>query len=68
MNAFKADRDIWMERKGKGMVRIIAIIALVVLVVFLSASMYVVDETLASTGFGKPLNCMRSIWAARKQG
>jgi len=57
MNAFKAHRDIRMERKGKGMVRIIAIIALVVLVVFLSASMYVVDETEQAvvTQFGKPV-------------
>jgi membrane protease subunit HflC len=57
MNTFKAHRGILMKGKGTGMVRIIAIVALVVLVVFLSASMYVVDETEQAvvTQFGKPV-------------
>jgi len=60
MNAFKENRNILAEAKEKGIVRIVTIVLLVllvVLVIFLSASMYVVDETEQAvvTQFGKPV-------------
>ncbi len=57
MNAFKKDRGLLGQEKQKGMVRIIAVAILVVLLVFLSVSMYVVDETEQAvvTQFGKPV-------------
>jgi membrane protease subunit HflC len=57
MNTFQKGPQLLKEKKEKGMVRILAIAILVVILVFLSASMYVVDETEQAvvTQFGKPV-------------
>ena len=57
MNAFKKAPELLIAEKKRGTVRIIAIAILVVVLIFLSASMYVVDETEQAvvTQFGKPV-------------
>jgi len=57
MSAFVRDRNISVELRGKTMVRIVITVLLVVIVVFLSSSMYVVDQTEQAvvTQFGKPV-------------
>ncbi|MHC4329425.1 MAG: protease modulator HflC [Planctomycetota bacterium] len=57
MNDFRMIREMPAEGKGNNMTRIITIVSLVVLVILLSASMYVVDQTEQAvvTQFGKPV-------------
>ncbi len=57
MNALRIIRDMPEEGKGNNMTRIITIAILVVLLILLSASMYVVDqkEQAVVTQFGKPV-------------
>jgi membrane protease subunit HflC len=57
MNNFKKDPELLIEKKDKGIAYIIATAILVLILVLLSVSMYVVDETEQAvvTQFGKPV-------------
>ena len=57
MSALETSRDMPAKGKGNKMTRIITIAILVVLLILLSTSMYVVDQTEQAvvTQFGKPV-------------
>jgi membrane protease subunit HflC len=67
MNAFKKDFQRLIGKKEKGKVHIIALAVIVVILILLSASLYVVDETEQAvvTQFGKPVRVIVNPIAGR---